>query len=300
MKLPGLIVAPLTPFNKSDLSVDWKALKREIDYICDDCKAAMISVSGVETSEYHYLTFDQRKELIRRTAEMIDGRSELVVGVSHPNANIAMELVGLASELKAAAAQVLAPQRPFGGEPTTQELVDYFGMIADKSPLPLLLYINPGPGADVGIEATVAITKLDKVKYVKESSRNLARVMRLIVEVDHAGHARYFTTMQMLLATLMLGGSGATMPPPGCYIAAKIIDAFNAKDYERAAKLQLEFAQFPAKFQAKGLAPVMKAAMELIDIPLGDPYPPFPALTKDEKKALGDVLKQTSLFRKDA
>ncbi len=94
MKLPGLIVAPLTPFNTSDLSVDWKALKREIDYICDDCKAAMISVSGVETSEYHYLTFDQRKELIRRTAEMIDGRSELVVGVSHPNANIAMELVG--------------------------------------------------------------------------------------------------------------------------------------------------------------------------------------------------------------
>jgi 4-hydroxy-tetrahydrodipicolinate synthase len=152
----------------------------------------------------------------------------------------------------------------------------------------------------VGPEATVAITRIDKVKYVKESSRDLARVSRLIVEIDHAGHARYFTTMQMLLATLMLGGSGATMPPPGCYIASKIIDAFNAKDYEKAAKLQLEFALFPSKWMAKGLAPVMKAAMEIIDRPLGDPYPPFPGFTAEEKKGLAAHLETTCLFRKNA
>ena len=67
--------------------------------------------------------------------------------------------------------------------------------------------------------ATVAIARIDKVRYIKESSRDLARVSRLIVEIDHAGHARYFTTMQMLLATLELGGSGATMPPPAAEIA---------------------------------------------------------------------------------
>jgi 4-hydroxy-tetrahydrodipicolinate synthase len=104
--------------------------------------------------------------------------------------------------------------------------------------------------------------------------------------------------MQMLLITLMLGGSGATMPPPACYIAAKIIDAFNAKDFEKAAKLQLEFALFPAKYQGKGLAPVMKAAMEYINLPLGDPYPPFPALTADEKKAVNEALSKTSLVKK--
>ena len=297
--MPGLIVAPLTPFKSTDWSIDWKALEREIDYICNDCKAAMISVAGVETSEYHYLSFADRKELIKRTAEMIGKRSGLVVGISHPNTKTALELADFAHGLGAAAVQVLAPQRPYGGQPGTQELVDYFGAIADKSPLPLLLYLNPGPGAEVGPDATVAITRIDKVKYVKESSRDLARVSRLIVEIDHAGHARYFTTMQMLLITLMLGGSGATMPPPACYIAAKIIDAFNAKDYEKAAKLQLEFALFPSKFQSKGLAPVMKAAMELIDRPLGDPYPPFPPLTADEKKALGEALMKTCLFRKD-
>ena len=296
MKLPGLIVAPLTPFDPRTLAVDWKALEREMDYICGDCRAAMVSVAGVETSEYHYLSFAERKDLIRRTVDIIGRRSEVVIGVSHANTRTAAELVELAHSVGAAAVQVLAPQRPYGGQPGTQELLDYFGAIAEKSPLPLLLYLNPGPGAEVSVDATIAITKLDKVAYVKESSRDLARVSRLIVEIDRAGHARYFTTMQMLLITLMLGGSGATMPPPACYIASKIIDAFVAKDYELAARLQLQFALFPSKFQAKGLAPVMKAAMEIIGRPLGDPFPPFPALTADEKKALAAELKKTCLF----
>ena len=74
-----------------------------------------------------------------------------------------------------------------------------------------------------------------------------------------AGHARYFTPMQMLLATLQLGGSGATMPPPGSEIARAVIDAFVAKDYERAAEIQLQFALFPSKWMHRGLAPAMKA-----------------------------------------
>jgi hypothetical protein len=82
---------------------------------------------------------------------------------------------------------------------------------------------------DVPIPDTVALAKLPCVQLIKESTRDLARVSRLIVEIDRAGHARYFTTMQMLLATLQLGGSGATMPPPGSEIARHVIDAFLCK-----------------------------------------------------------------------
>ena len=59
-----------------------------------------------------------------------------------------------------------------------------------------------------------------------------------------------------------------------------------------AAKLQLQFALFPAKLQAKGLAPVMKAAMEIIGRPMGEPYPPFPALNATEKDALAAELER--------
>ena len=101
--------------------------------------------------------------------------------------------------------------------------------------------------------------------------------------------------MQMLLATLELGGSGATMPPPASEIARHIIDAFVAKDHERAAALQLQFALFPSKWMHRGLAPVMKAAMDLIGVPVGDPYPPYASLSDDEVKALAAVLRMTVL-----
>ena len=101
--------------------------------------------------------------------------------------------------------------------------------------------------------------------------------------------------MQMLLATLQLGGSGATMPPPGSEIARAVIDAFVAKDYERAAEIQLQFALFPSKWMHRGLAPAMKAAMNLIGLPAGDPYPPYSPLGQDEMTAMAATLKTTVL-----
>ena len=85
MKLPGLIVAPLTPFNARDLSIDWTAHERQIDYICNDCKAAMVSVAGRRDVGVSLPLVRRPQELIRRTAEMVGKRSELVVGISHAN-----------------------------------------------------------------------------------------------------------------------------------------------------------------------------------------------------------------------
>ena len=294
MDRPGLIVAPLTPFT-ADLKVDEPALRRQIDYVVEDCAATMVVAAGVETQEYTYLSLDERRALIRRTIEFVDKRAPVMVGISHPSFRTAVELAQEAERLGAAAVQLLAPLRPFAGPPTRDDLIAYFEAVGRETALPITLYLNPGPGADVSIPDTIALAKLPRVKFIKESSRDLARVSRLIVEIDRAGHARYFTTMQMLLSTLMLGGSGATMPPPASEIARHIIDAFVAKDYERAATLQLQFALFPAKWMHRGLAPAMKAAMNLIGIPAGEPYPPYQALTRDEMTALAATLRDTVL-----
>ena len=255
---PGLIVAPLTPFT-ADLAVDEPALARQIDYIVKDCRATMIVAAGVETQEYTYLNFEERRNLIRRTIELTDRRVPVMVGISHASFRTAIALAHEAEKLGAAAVQVLAPLRPFAGAPTQADLIAYFEAIGRETKLPITLYLNPGPGADVSIPDTVALAMLPQVQLIKESSRDLARVSRLIVEIDRAGHARYHTTMQMLLATLQLGGSGATMPPPGSEIARAVIDAFVARDYERAAEIQLQFALFPSKWMHRGLAPAMKA-----------------------------------------
>ena len=294
MVTPGLIVAPLTPFT-ADLKVDEAGLQRQIDYVIRDCGATMVVAAGVETQEYTYLSLEQRKDLIRRTIELVAGRAPVMVGVSHASFRTAVELAHDAERWGAAAIQVLAPLRPFAGPPTQADLIAYFETIGRETRLPITLYLNPGPGADVSIPDTIALAKLPSVQLIKESSRDLARVSRLIVEIDRGGHARYFTTMQMLLATLQLGGSGATMPPPGSEIARHVIDAFLAGDHQRAVELQLQFALFPSKWMHRGLAPVMKAAMNLIGVPTGDPYPPYAPLSRDEIQALAATLRTTVL-----
>jgi 4-hydroxy-tetrahydrodipicolinate synthase len=297
MDRPGLIVAPLTPFT-ADLEVDEGALRSQIDYVITDCAATMVVAAGVETQEYTYLGLDARKALIRSTIEAVAGRVPVMVGISHPSFKTAIELAHEAEKLGAAAVQLLAPQRPFAGAPSRDDLIAYFEAVARETSLPITLYLNPGPGADVSIPDTIALARLPRVQFIKESSRDLARVSRLIVEIDRAGHARYFTTMQMLLITLMLGGSGATMPPPAAEIARRVIDAFAARDYDRAAELQFQFALFPSKWMHRGLAPVMKAAMNLIGISVGEPYPPYTSLTPDETHALAALLKTTVLARR--
>ncbi len=297
MAKPELVVAPLTPFT-SYLKVDDPALKSEIDYVVEECGATMVVAAGVEAQEYTYLDLEERKALIRRTVEYVAGRCPVMVGISHPSYRKAVELAHFAKGIGANAVQMLAPLRPFGGPPTDRDLVAYFEAVARECPLPMTLYINPGPGADVSIPATIAIAQIDKVRYIKESSRDLSRVSRLIVEIDHAGHARYFTTMQMLLATLELGGSGATMPPPAAEIAHQVIGAFATGDFKRAAEIQLQFAFFPSKWMHRGLTATMKTAMRLIGFPVGDLYPPYVSLDPEETAALAKYLRTTVLSKR--
>jgi 4-hydroxy-tetrahydrodipicolinate synthase len=294
MRDRGLIVAPLTPFTDT-LEVDDAALRRQIDYVVTECGATMVVAAGVETQEYTYLSLEARLALIRRTVECVDGRAPVMVGITHPSFRTAIAIAHHAQTLGAAALQLLAPQRPFAGAPTQADLVAYFEAVARETDLPLTLYLNPGPGAEVSIADTIALAKLPCIHFIKESSRDLARVSRLIVEIDRAGHAQYFTTMQMLLASIALGGSGATMPPPAAEIARHIIAAFAAGDFERAAELQLQFALFPARWMHYGLAPVMKAAMNLIGVPAGAPYPPYAPLGRDDLAALAKHLAGTVL-----
>jgi 4-hydroxy-tetrahydrodipicolinate synthase len=175
-------------------------------------------------------------------------------------------------------------------------MVAYFEAVARETRLPMLLYLNPGPGAQVSVQATIELAKLPQVKYVKESSRDLSRVGQLIVEVEKAGHARYYTTMQMLLITLMLGGSGATIPAPAAALAHRIVQAFQAGRHEEAARLQLQFAVWPARWMHRGLTPTMKATMEILGYRTGKPFPPFNGLSAPETQALREFIEQSDLF----
>ena len=298
LNLPGTIVPPLTPFT-ADGRVDFDALKGIVDYVVEDCDASMVIAAGVEAQEYQYLDFEARKELIAKTIEFVDGRRPVAVGISHPSVRVAIELAGFATANGAAALQLLAPNRPTGGPAKLSEHVAYFEAVLKETDLPMMLYLNPGPGADVSVPATIELASIDGIHYVKESSRDLARVSRLIEEIEHAGLARYFTTMQMYLATLALGGSGVTLPAPGSFIARKITEAFQKGDFAEAARLQRQFALWPARWMPFGLAAVMKATLNYLGVPAGLPYPPYEPIEGEALERLHRYIDTTDMKKKN-
>lgn len=294
IRLPGSIIPPLTPFT-ADLKVDYDALARAIDYVVEDCDASMVIAAGVEAQEYQFLDLSARKELIAKTIEFVAGRKPVVVGISHPSFRIAIDLAEFSTAAGATGHQLLAPMRPTGGPIKTSELMGYYQAVLKETTLPMMLYLNAGPGADVSVPDTIELAKLDRIAWVKESSRDMSRVSRLIEEIEHGGHAHYFTTMQMYLPSLMLGGSGVTLPAPAAFIAKKIAAAFVGGDHAEAARLQRQFTLFPAKWMPFGLAGVMKAAMTHLGLDMGNPYPPYEPVTGASLDSLKSCLDRMDL-----
>jgi len=295
--IKGIIGACLTPWGE-DERVNYEALKREIDFLAVDCDA--ISIAAVEAAEYTMLSREDRKELLRIGTEMVDKRVPVLLGCSSPSPREVIELAEYAAKVGGDMAQVLMPLRPWGGQPTIAELMEFFTQVASASPLPIVVYHNPGPGADPPNDAFVKISEINNVRYFKESSRDITKISRLIEQIDLAGKGYYFTTMQPLLVTLMMGGSGATMPPPGTRIGAQVVKAFRAGDLEQARFWQRCFALFPGKWAAYGLPPVMKSAMKHFGVDIGEPARPYAPVSPRDHAQIGQFLRQVGMLGEGA
>lgn len=291
---PGVLVPPMTPFD-ADGTVRPEKLPAQVDYIVEECRATAVEALAVEAQEYRALDPAEREAVIRATADAVDARVPLVVGVSSPSTRQAARLGDVARDVDADAVQALIPRRIQGGTTDIGELTAYFEGLGDRIDLPIVAYHNPGPGADLGPDGLRRLAELDEVVAFKESSRNLRHVLRTVELVDRAGLADYYTTMEMLLVTLLLGGSGATMPAPPAGIAAALIEAVEGGDIDAAVAYQREFAEFPARWLDAGLCTVMKAALDHVGIDAGVPYPPATPVGGGDLDALHDHLDTLSL-----
>ena len=286
-RLRGIIGATLTPF-ASNGDVDAAAMERQIDMMASHCDA--ISVHGAEASEYQVLTPGERRASLRRSIGVVGGRVPVLAGASSPSVREVIEVSELAADAGAEYVQVLMPLRPWGGQPSETDLLAYFERVSRECALPVVAYHNPARGADPSAATMVRLSELDRVVAFKESSRDISKIGRLIEQIDVTGNAAYFTTMQPLLATLHLGGSGAMMPPPATLIGHEVLRCHDEGDLRAAVRWQSLFTLFPALWGTHGLAPVMKAAMAHLGIDLGGPAEPFGALGSVERAALEAFL----------
>jgi 4-hydroxy-tetrahydrodipicolinate synthase len=294
----GIIATCLTPFDH-DGQINYEALQREIDYIVGECRADAVAIGASEDAEYTMLTAEQRRDLMARATAMVDGRTPVILGISHPAAQRAVELAEHAAAVGADAVQLLMPIRLWGGDPEADEIYDYVAEVARRSPLPVAVSQNRGPGADPAIPLFSRIADVYNVPYLIETSGDVTKISRLIEEIDHRGAARFFTNAESLLINLTLGGSGAAMPPPAARIGSEVVRAYREGDLPRATEWQRMLSLFPNRWVRYGAPPVMKAAMRHLGIDLGRPMRPYGSLPKWDDAQIGQFLEEIGLRERD-
>lgn len=135
-------------------------------------------IIGGSLGESSTITHDERIALLQATTSEFGHQIPVLINIAEGSTRQAIRLAQRAESNGAAGLMVLPPMMY---KPTDQEVIDFFSEIASNTSLPILVYNNP---VDYKIEVTPwmfeSLLRHDNIQAVKESTRDLANVTRLI------------------------------------------------------------------------------------------------------------------------
>jgi len=241
------------------------------------------------TGEFAYLNAKQRTAVVQATIKASQGRVPVVAGVA---ATTIVDAVSQAKDYQRLGADgilaILEAYFPLNDA----QVESYFCAIADAVDVPVVLYTNPQfQRSDLTLDVIARLAEHPRIRYIKDASTNTGRLLSIINRCgDKLG---VFSASAHIPAAVMLIGGVGWMAGPACIVpreSVKLYELCKAKRWPEAMTLQRKLWRVNEAFARFNLAACIKAGLEIQGYPVGDPLPPQPALTKDERKAVAAVL----------
>lgn len=234
--LRGIIPPAITPMLDNDM-LDITGLENLLNRMVDG------GVSGVfilgTTGEAQNLSYHVRRELIKHTCRIINGRIQVLVGITDTSFSESLSLAVVAAE-HGADALVSAP--PYYYTPGQDELIQYYTHLAKRLPLPLFLYNMPS-NVKIMIEPKTALTLSDNPNIVgiKDSSANGTYFQKLIhILRDKPDFSVLVGPEEMTAEAVLMGAHGGVNGGanlfPDLYVS--LYNAAVEKDFEKISILQ--------------------------------------------------------------
>ena len=171
----GSIVAMVTPMLEGG-ALDYDALSRLIEFHIENGTDAIVAVGT--TGESATVDFDEHCALIRRVVTLVAGRVPVIAGTGANSTHEAIELTRSAMEAGADACLLVTP---YYNKPTQEGLYRHFKTIAERLPIPQILYNVPGrTGCDMMPETVQRLADIPNIVGIKEASGSLERVKELV------------------------------------------------------------------------------------------------------------------------
>lgn len=174
--LRGLGVALITPFNKNG-AVDYDRLHFIVNRLISG-GVDYIVVLGT-TAETPCLTADEKLHIRQNVMEWVNGRVPLVLGFG---GNCTHELCEALSAWNGEGYSAILSVTPFYNKPSQQGLYEHFRVVAEASPLPVILYNVPGrTGVNMLSETSLQLAReVEGIIGIKEASGNLTQISEII------------------------------------------------------------------------------------------------------------------------
>ncbi|MCM3570206.1 4-hydroxy-tetrahydrodipicolinate synthase [Neobacillus mesonae] len=294
----GIIVPLITPFN-DDETIDFQAYKKVIDFQIENGVHGLLV--GGTTGEYHVMSIEERKSLIKAGCEYAAGKVPVMAGVGCPTVEETIELANFAAECGAKWGLVLPP---YYHKTSEEGILEFYKEIAANSNVGIVIYNYPGAtNVTITPEMIYELSQEENIVSVKESAdfAHLCQVMVLTKDVDNFS---VFTGEEhFILPTLSIGGQGAfgilvNLLPKEIVSLYELTVEKN--DLIAARELNRKLSGIYGLMEAEGNpypGPV-KAGMDMIGMkggkvrkPLTQPTDEIKALIKEELIKLGYEVK---------
>jgi len=173
MLIEGIFAAVPTPFYP-DERVYYRKLEANMARYSRSLLAGMLVLGS--TGEAVALDDDESRDVLRVAAEASDPEKVLIAGVARESVKGTVELAETAASFTYDAVLVRTPTY-YAAQMTPGAVLNYFRTVADRSPLPVLLYNIPQCAPyNIPVELVAELAQHPNIIGIKDSSGNLPKL----------------------------------------------------------------------------------------------------------------------------
>lgn len=173
-KFTGTGVALVTPF-KADGAIDYSALERVIEHVILG-NVDYLVVQGT-TGESATLSEKEKMDVVSFTKKINRSRVPLVYGLGGNNT---AGILAAIENIDFSEIEAVLSVSPYYNKPSQAGIIAHYEAIADKCPVPIILYNVPGRTmSNLSAATTLKLAQHKNIIGVKEASGNLEQCMRI-------------------------------------------------------------------------------------------------------------------------
>jgi 4-hydroxy-tetrahydrodipicolinate synthase len=288
-KITGILTPHMVPLDAGG-GIHEAELRRYVDWLIAG------GVHGLypngSTGECIRFTVEERRQIVRIVCEQAAGRVPVLAGAAEANVR---ETLAACEAYAGYGARAVAIVSPFYYRLGAESVYAYFREIAQASPIDVTLYNIPMFASPIDVPTIQRLAEFDRIVGIKDSSGDLAFMMRMISAVRPARPDFSFLTgwEAVLVPMLLAGADGGTHATSGVVpeLTRMLFDLTTARQVDEAMKLQYRLLElFDAMLYSADFPEGFRVAVELRGFALGRGRQPLSAAQRVNRAQLQKVL----------